>query len=82
MDSSKMMRLKDIKDDYCGISIGGNRIHEEQLRMYNNQVQIHALKLNMRYKFYNSLKTLGFRKTYLLMEIEEKYLNFDAQIIN
>lgn len=51
MDSSKMMRLKDIKDDYCGISIGGNRIHEEQLRMYNNQVQIHALKLNMRYKF-------------------------------
>jgi hypothetical protein len=51
MDSKKIMRLKDIKDDYCGVSIGGNRIHEVQLTTYNNLVQIHANRMNMRYKF-------------------------------
>ena len=51
MDSSKTMRLKDLTDDYCGVSIGGNRISEVQLTIYNNLVQIHALRMNMRYKF-------------------------------
>ncbi len=51
MDAKKLMRLKDIQDSYCGISIGGNRISDNQLTMYNNQVQIHAMKLNMRYKY-------------------------------
>ena len=51
MDSTKQLRLKDLKDDYCGVSIGGNRISEVQLTTYNNLVQIHALRMNMRYKF-------------------------------
>jgi hypothetical protein len=51
MDSTKTMRLKDLTDDYCGVSIGGNRISEVQLTIYNNLVQIHALRMNMRYKF-------------------------------
>ena len=51
MDSKKTMRLKDLKEDYCGISIGGNRIPDVQLNIYNNLLQIYSMRMNMRYKF-------------------------------
>lgn len=52
MDSSKILRLKDMKEaGYCGVSIGGNNIHTTQRESYDILVKLYAKILNLRYKF-------------------------------
>ncbi len=52
MDSTKILRLKDMKDaGYCALSIGGNNIHTVQRESYDVMVKLYAKILNLRYKF-------------------------------
>lgn len=51
MDSAKTMRIKDLKDDYCGVSIGGNSISESQKNNYDILVTLFARQMNLRQKF-------------------------------
>lgn len=52
MDSRKMKRLKDMKEEgYCGISIGGNNIHSVQREAYDVLITIYAKRLNLRHSF-------------------------------
>jgi len=51
MDSAAPKRLKDLKDTYCGISIGGNNIGEHQKNNYDILVSLYARMMNLRQKF-------------------------------
>lgn len=52
MDSSKLLRIKDMKEQgYCAISIGGNNIHHVQRESYDVMVKLYAKVLNLRHKF-------------------------------
>jgi hypothetical protein len=52
MDSRKMKRLKDMKEEgYCAISIGGNNIHQVQREAYDLLISLYAKMLNLRYPF-------------------------------
>ena len=51
MDSKKLMRISDLRNDYVGISIGGNVISEVQKNNYDILVKLYAKILNLRYTF-------------------------------
>ena len=52
MDSKKQMRISDLRNDYCGISIGGNNLAPLVKNNYDLLVSLFTKITNMRYKYF------------------------------
>lgn len=66
MDSKKQMRIADLRNDYCGVSIGGNNLSPLVKNNYDLLVSLFTRITNMRYKYFAQPKKkwLSERHTY------------------
>jgi hypothetical protein len=56
MDNSKQMRIMDLRNDYCGVSIGGNNLSPLTKNNYDLLVSLFAKITNMRYRYFAQAK--------------------------